>query len=57
MEAVATTMATRLACEVVNDGIDAVEEKEGKKTKPFLCTLVLVTLLIAIFIVSRVLKS
>lgn len=43
--AAASTVATKLAAEVVSDGIDIVEEKEGKRAKVLACTVLLALLL------------
>ncbi|CAM9104152.1 unnamed protein product [Ectocarpus sp. 12 AP-2014] len=55
--AVATTVATRLASEVVDDGIGAVDQKQDRKTKICLCLAVLVALLLAIFLFPRARKT
>lgn len=51
--AVATTVATRLASEVVDDGIDVVEENKGRRAKIVFCTILVAMMLCAIYFIYR----
>lgn len=47
-------MATKLASEVVDEGIDIVRRRKHRATKIWMCSVVLAILFYATFIVSRV---
>lgn len=55
--AAASTVVTKLASQVVSDGIDIVEEKEGKRAKFLACTVLLALLLALIYTTGPLIRN